>query len=155
MCSEKTSPKNAYNQNGVGLVELLVVIAMMATLFAIALPRMNMIDKSRLNGAARVVWSDMQHARMMAIKKNNPIHVLFTSTGYHFYISENNDKAFERDLASEYKGISLNTSSNSITFNSNTSVLIHNSTNATIQIELAGDYRHFIIYSFGNIGVIQ
>ena len=74
------------NQKGYSLLEILIVFVLIAILSAIAVPQTNKwIEHYRLNGATRLVWADLQSAKMTAIKNNQSITVTFdTTTSYHF-----------------------------------------------------------------------
>jgi Tfp pilus assembly protein FimT len=62
-------------------MELLVVIGLMGILLVIAIPGMDIIQTSRLNGAARTVWRDIHLARITAVKENMEIQVVFSGKG--------------------------------------------------------------------------
>ena len=59
-------------KNGFSLLELMIAIAIMAIISAIAIPQMaNYLAERRLNGAARMVMSDLMMARQRAVSQNN------------------------------------------------------------------------------------
>ena len=139
-------------QKGLTLIELLVVLGIMGILLAIAIPRMDMIQTSRLNGAARVVWSDMHLAKITAIKENRNISVVFDGDGYEF--KRDGVSFFTRNIADEYRGASITNSSNNqsfiITFNSRGHSNAH-----TLIINLEGQTKSFGVYSSGRVGRIS
>jgi prepilin-type N-terminal cleavage/methylation domain-containing protein len=149
----KNIPIDPYTgQKGVTLTELMVVLGIMAILLAIAIPRMDMLQTSRLNGAARVVWSDMHHAKMTAIKENRNISVVFDGDGYEF--KRDVVSFFTRSIADEYQGSSITNSSNNqsftITFNSRGHSNAH-----TININLGGNTKFFTVNIRGRVSGIS
>jgi type IV fimbrial biogenesis protein FimT len=69
-------------QSGFTIVELLVVIAVLGGLMAIATPNyLEYLPKARLKNAARDLYSELQLAKMAAIKVNGDCSVTYVSTG--------------------------------------------------------------------------
>lgn len=65
---------------GFTLLELLIVIAVMGIMATIAIPSyQTFMAQRRLNGAARVVMSDLMAARMKAVNLNQRVKVSFGS----------------------------------------------------------------------------
>ncbi|RQD63185.1 MAG: prepilin-type N-terminal cleavage/methylation domain-containing protein [Desulfonatronovibrio sp. MSAO_Bac4] len=139
------------SSSGVTLIELLVVIGLMAILMAIAIPRLNLIQSSKLNGAARVVWSDMHHAKMTAIKENESIRVVFSTDGYKFERVSDSQEVFSRDISLEYKGISIvPTNPSSIIFRSD-GRLPNNQFGKTIKLSTGTDGMDVVINMMGRV----
>ncbi len=95
------------NQKGFSLTEVLIGISILAILLLIAVPEMNVLaDKFRLSGATRLVWGDLQNARMTAIKTNGSTTITFnSSTNYSF--PAGGGGTFSRDLTKEYPNITV------------------------------------------------
>jgi type IV fimbrial biogenesis protein FimT len=72
-----------FKKSGFSLMELMIVLAIMGIVSAIAAPNfMNYMAERRLNGAARMVMSDLVNARMLAVTLNRNVQVTFpTSAG--------------------------------------------------------------------------
>jgi prepilin-type N-terminal cleavage/methylation domain-containing protein len=67
------------DQRGMTLVEILVVVAVVAVLFAIALPAVSThIARQELRGAAREVVEVLRNARSAAVDEGVPRYVVFT-----------------------------------------------------------------------------
>ncbi|MCW5199375.1 prepilin-type N-terminal cleavage/methylation domain-containing protein, partial [Desulfobulbus sp. F1] len=87
--------KYAKNTAGFSFVELMVVIALIGMLSAIALPSLlGSLSEKRLKNAARNLYSDMQRARLQAVKKNKKLFVRFSDGAGNkndfYYFDENN-----------------------------------------------------------------
>lgn len=127
------------NKEGLTMVEVVVVLVIVSVLLILAWPE---IKPNKLSGAARMIYSDLQYARMQAISKGYNVRVLFqTNTGCstfdgHTYVihydnggspyvaSQKNNGACNtgetlttKDISSDYNGVSF-TASNDAAFNS-------------------------------------
>jgi type IV fimbrial biogenesis protein FimT len=108
---------------GFTLVELMIVIAVMAILFTIAMPTFqNYMTQSRLRGAAREVASDLMEARMKAIKQNNNFKIFFTSNHEYIILDDTNNSGTvdsgettqTRDIQTEFYDVTLSSNNNPI-----------------------------------------
>jgi prepilin-type N-terminal cleavage/methylation domain-containing protein len=74
---------NKRNSSGLTLMELIITLAVIGTLLAIASPLMGQFSSGyRLRGAAREVATDLQFARLLAVKENRDFQVVFGSSSY-------------------------------------------------------------------------
>lgn len=100
------------DETGFSLLELMIVIAIIGILSAIAAPSfLRSLPEKRLKSAARNLYADMQRARLLAVRKNKKIRVIFVtavSPGYYYFDENANSKfdagEFRRNL-SDYSGV--------------------------------------------------
>lgn len=138
-------------KTGFTLVESVVAVAIIGIVSAIAIPQMRtLMDRYRLDGAVRLIWADLQNARMTAIKENRSIRAEFDFLAHTYSISrvDTGENILTRNLNGEYPTVSAyKTSGGSITFTStgvtlnnvNTSVItVGPSASKTIEIKETG-----------------
>ena len=138
-------------RKGFTLVETIVVMAIIGIASAIAIPQMGvLVDGYRLDGAARLIWADLQNARMTAIKENRSIRAEFDYLAhtYSVFRVDTGETILTRNLNGEYPAVSAyKTNGGSITFTStgvtlnnvNTSIItVGPSASKTIEIKETG-----------------
>lgn len=82
-------------QRGFTLVEIMVTLAVMAIAAALVSPAiMQMAPNMALKSAAQDLYSDLQRAKITAIKENTPAVVVFNASSYFYYIDLNRDGAY-------------------------------------------------------------
>ena len=138
------------------MVETIVVVAIIGVASAIAIPQMgNLMDRYRLDGAARLIWADLQNARMTAIKENRSIRAEFDFLAhtYSFFRVETGETILTRNLNGEYPTVSAyKTNGGSITFTSTGETL--NNVNASIITQGPSASRTIEIKETGRITII-
>ena len=88
---------------GFTATELLVVVAILATVGGIAMPQVvGALDDLRTTGAARLVSTRLQKARMEAILRSRDVALRFTPEGsgyrFAFYVDGNGNGVLTRDI---------------------------------------------------------
>jgi len=75
-------------KSGFTLIELLVVLAVLAIFFAIGVPNfMSWIPKYRLKSATRDLYSNMQLAKMTAVKSNQDCTITYSTDPDQYVLS--------------------------------------------------------------------
>jgi Tfp pilus assembly protein FimT len=138
------------------MAEVVVVLAIASLVSMIAAPQLNhLLSNYRLNGAARLIWGDLQNARMTAIKENRSIRVDFDvlARTYSFTRADTGQVFFTRNLNPDYPAITaLKSGGGSITFTSNGATL--NNENATVLAQRTTETRSIEIKGTGKITLI-
>jgi type IV fimbrial biogenesis protein FimT len=112
-----------FTKKGFTLVELMIVMVVMGIISAIASPNFRQfMAERRLNGAARMVLSDLMLARQQAVVKNNNFKVFF-STNHNYTILDdgNNDgsagtgeTSTSRDIHQDYYDVTFAATANPV-----------------------------------------
>jgi Tfp pilus assembly protein FimT len=73
-------PISQHNQNGITLIEALIVLAMLAILTAVLTPSMNTyFNQGNVKGATEALYGDVNLARTIATKSTNTVTITFVS----------------------------------------------------------------------------
>ena len=87
------------HRGGFSLVELIIVIAILAILATVAVPSLqSFMAQRRLNGAARLVMSDLMNARMTAVSQNRNVQVSFPTSSAATYTCDPTSAALSRNI---------------------------------------------------------
>ena len=109
------------NKRGFTLIELIVVIMLMGIIMMIALPGIQTwMTKSRLNGAARQIMTDLMYARMKAASENHRfVLTVLNNRQYRILDDNNNNGSVEpgeaviiKDIKSNYPDVTLSATGN-------------------------------------------
>jgi prepilin-type N-terminal cleavage/methylation domain-containing protein len=85
---------------GFTLVELIVAISIFAILCSIAIPAYSSwLPDYKLKNAVRDLYSNMHHAKMLAIKQNATYKIVFDTTGKGLYSIVRPDETIERAVS--------------------------------------------------------
>ena len=99
---------NRKHSPGFTVIELIVVLAVVAICLAIAMPDIATFSSGyKLKAVAREVASDLQLARLLAVKENKNFRVIFGSNSYQVIRLSDEFVAKSRSFSPEYPDISL------------------------------------------------
>jgi Tfp pilus assembly protein FimT len=141
------------NTEGFTVVELCIALMIAGILGAVAAPNLTtFVRHYRLHGAARLVWGDVQRARLMAVKENRAIRIDFTGTSYTLVRVDTAQVAFSRDLAGSYPGITVSVNTDTVSFGS---AGLLGSSLRTVQIQSSTGTKSFTILPTGQIGTVS
>ncbi len=102
--------KNGWMRNipGFTVLEIMITVAVFAILIVVAVPNMALLSNAyQLRGAAREVASDLQFARLLAVKENRSIRVAFASNSYQILRVSDGSVVKSRNVANDYPGLTL------------------------------------------------
>ena len=102
---------------GFTITELIITLAVLATLLGIAYPIFAQISTGyRLRAAARELATDLQFARLLAVKENRNFQMVCGTNSYQIVRVSDGFVAKARDFSADYPDVSL--SGSTVTFNS-------------------------------------
>jgi len=111
------------SRNGYTITELLVVLSMVAIVAGLGGGWLSsQIPAYRLNGAARLIRSDLLSARMQAVSEGNEFRVIFDEPFQYIILDDANNNGRQeadepvesRDLREDYQGVSFDANNNPI-----------------------------------------
>jgi type IV fimbrial biogenesis protein FimT len=137
---------NQNSSSGLTLMELIITMMVMGILLAAASPLLAQFSSGyRLRGAAREVATDLQFARLLAVKENRSFKVEFTSNSYQVVRVSDNFVAKSRSFSVDYPEVTL--AGLTITFNSRGNSLASN----TITVSNPMGTRNITVVSTGRV----
>jgi prepilin-type N-terminal cleavage/methylation domain-containing protein len=141
------------NQRGFTLIEILIGAMIISIMGAFAAPQFgNTLRAYRLNGATQVIWGDLHKARLMAIKENRTIKVEFPSGAYKIVRKDTEEVVFQRNLTTDFPGITASIQNDAISFRSTGTV---RGISDSVQVQGATGCKRFTIHSTGRIGNVS
>ena len=127
------------------LLELMVGISILSILLLIAWPKIGQISSGyNLRAAAREVATDLQFARLLAVKENRDFQVSCAGSSYQVVRVSDGFVAKSRNFTPDYPGISI--TNTSVTFNSR-----GNASTGTISVSNPYGTRNVTVGSTGRV----
>ncbi len=143
--------------SGLSLVELVIVFAVIAVVAAIAVPGYQAFSaQRRLNGAARMVMSDLMAARMKAVTLNQKVKIFFGNSSYRICndadgngtVEENEGENLSRDIHPQYHDVSLSRSADPIFHPRGTAML-----GGTVTLNNSQGFKYAIVALTGRVRI--
>jgi Tfp pilus assembly protein FimT len=126
-------------------MELIITMAILAILLGIAFPKIAQFTVGyKLRAAARELATDLQSARLLAVKENKNFQVVCGSNSYQVVRTSDGFVAKSRDFSVDYPDVSLNAPV--ITFNSR-----GNSSSQTITVSNPMGTKNITVSSTGRV----
>lgn len=138
------------DERGFTMVEMAVVIAVLMILTTIAMSTFTFSSgKKALNGATRVLASDLQLTRMMAVAQNKTVKITYISNkSYVIELTNGTDLVSARDFTTDFPGVTISDFTD-VNFNSRGT-----SNSKTITLTgSGGETREIDVLSTGRISV--
>ncbi len=130
---------------GFTIAELIIAMTILAILLGVGYPMIVQISSVfKLKGATREVATDLQFARLLAVKENKDFQVLIDSNSYQILRVSDGFVAKSRSFSIDYPGVTL--SPLAITFNSR-----GNSSSGVVTISNAMGTKNITVGSTGRV----
>jgi type IV fimbrial biogenesis protein FimT len=144
----KRKAMDSRSSSGLTLMELIIAMAVLAVLIGIASPMIGRFSSGyRLRGAAREVATDLQFARLLAVKENtNYDVVLKTSNSYQVERASDHFPVKSRSFIIDYPEVNL--AGATVTFNSRGNLV---STPGNVTVSNPAGTRNIAVGSTGRV----
>jgi Tfp pilus assembly protein FimT len=141
----KNSVMRRKDSAGLTIMELIITLAVLGTLIALASPLINQFSSGyKLRGAAREVATDLQFARLLAVKENNAFQVVINSNSYQVVRVSDGLVTKSRSFIIDYPDVTLTPIA--VTFNSR-----GNSSSSTITVSNPMGTKNITVGSTGRV----
>jgi Tfp pilus assembly protein FimT len=138
---------------GYAVVELFVTIMIIGILASFSVSQLRgRLRSYQVTGAARLIWVDLPRGRTLAIKENRTIRVDFTSTSYTIVRVATGAVVFNRNLSSNYPGVTLGNPGSSLSFGCTGTA---SPASLTVQVQGASESKSFTVTATGRSGSIS
>ena len=151
-------------KDGFSLFELLVVVAIIAVVSTIVAPHiMGWRSSAKLRGAADNLMSDLEMAKIRAVKENNFVAILFNPAGYRVFIDKANfwtrdadepllkERRLPAGVSFDFAHPSWGFTNNRTRFNSRGRAGTENGT--AVVVNSSGGQRNVVVSTLGRIRV--
>jgi type IV fimbrial biogenesis protein FimT len=153
-----------HKRAGFSLFELLVVIAIIAVVSTIVAPHIiSWRSSAKLRGAADNLMSDLEMAKIRAVKENNFVAILFNPAGYRVFVDKTNfwtqdadepiikERQLPAGVSFDFAHPNWGFTNNRTRFNSRGRADTDNGT--AVVINSSGEQRNVIVSTLGRIRV--
>jgi len=151
-------------KDGFSLFELLVVVAIIAVVSTIVAPHiLGWRSSAKLRGAADNLMSDLEMAKIKAVKENNFVAILFNPGGYRVFVDKANfwtqdadepllkERRLPAGVSFDFAHPSWGFTNNRTRFNSRGRADLENGT--AVVVNSSGGQRNVVVSTLGRIRV--
>ncbi len=132
---------------GFTLMEMMIGIALIGILTVVAVPNIALFSSGyKLRGAAREVATDLQYARLLAVKENRDIRVDFSTNSYQVVRVSGGTVVKSRSFSTDYSNVTLSFTTSSVTFYSR-----GNSSANTVTVSIPGRTKNVTVAFTGRV----
>jgi prepilin-type N-terminal cleavage/methylation domain-containing protein len=121
-----------HNSKGFTIIELMIVIAIMGIMAAMGIPNfLGWLANYNLKAAANELYSNMQFARINAVKQNKEWAVVFDTANDIYYVCSDNGDG-------DWATLGNNTKEKTVTLSDHASDIVYGMGNATANVTATG-----------------
>jgi len=111
----KTELKQKFNNNGFTLIEVIITLLIIGICAGLCVGQLKI---SKVDGAAKMIYYDLQYTRMQAISKNNDFSVVFNIDQHSYEIKDDGVTVITKDIHNDFKGVTITLPTANPTYNS-------------------------------------
>ena len=137
--------KEKFDNKGFTIIELIISLSVIAICAGLCIAQLTV---KKVDGAAKMIYYDLQYARMQAINDNNDFSVVFNVDQHTYEIQDDGVTVITRDIHIDFEGVTITLPTANPTYNSTGT-----SNSGTITITKGSDSKAVIFTWTGKISI--